>query len=167
MCVRSIAPFSTSHHLKSSILSGSTWTTAYNPCKMQIKHAGYGLLHGTVVLYVLSVLFGGAAWQPNNMYWAVIQALLSTVPLFVQLSTPSLEAVCRRLLSDGEAPPSSALPAGLSLLTSYFGGLVVPLDWGQPWQRWPKPGLVGASVGSLIGWLVVGARLLLQRKPKR
>lgn len=134
----------------------------------QVAAAASGFVHGAAAFYVLAVLFGGWLWQPTNVHWAAVQALLSAVPLFLEVGTASGAQVWRRLVEPGGVSastsasalpaaslPATCLPAGLALLGSYLGAVVVPLDWNQPWQAWPGPGIWAAAGASLAGWTLL------------
>ncbi|RLU22320.1 hypothetical protein DMN91_004598 [Ooceraea biroi] len=54
-----------------------------------------------------------------------------------------------------------------TILGTWLGATVIPLDWDRPWQAWPIPCVIGALLGYLIGHFVTLIRTLLMPKLHR
>ncbi|GAB1868094.1 hypothetical protein CAJAP_09173 [Camponotus japonicus] len=58
-----------------------------------------------------------------------------------------------------------------TILGTWLGAIVNPLDWDRPWQAWPIPCIIGALLGYLIAHFVILLKILptpkLHRKVHR
>ncbi|KAK2580761.1 hypothetical protein KPH14_011384 [Odynerus spinipes] len=42
-----------------------------------------------------------------------------------------------------------------TLLGTWMGAIVIPLDWDRPWQVWPIPCVTGALLGYMIAHFII------------
>ena len=126
----------------------------------------FSFLAGFVVFYFLSVLFGGKLVSSPSAVWAVVQSAFCAVPLSFHFYDPPRHDKSRSTLL-GKQYEALLVPAVSSVLGSYFGCCVIPLDWNEPWQTWPIPGIAGCVIGALLGWAWVLAKMLSSRYETR
>ncbi|KAG5328207.1 PIGF protein, partial [Acromyrmex heyeri] len=48
----------------------------------------------------------------------------------------------------------------MTILGTWLGAIVIPLDWDRPWQAWPIPCVIGALLGYLIGHFITLVKML-------
>lgn len=67
-----------------------------------------------------------------------------------------------------QSPTEASLFYGcLGLLVgNWLACVVIPLDWGRAWQRWPIPNAVGGSVSYLLATILVGCHCCWSKKGK-
>lgn len=119
-----------------------------------------GFVVGWCALYLFVVLLGSTLLNRNTAWWALLQAGLAVVPLYVADDTGSAGSVATAalvFLHEGPAalPPTmrrAMIPSATSLFGSFCGSLLVLLDWGRPWQPWPIPAVRGCLIGAAVGW---------------
>ncbi|XP_012260408.1 phosphatidylinositol-glycan biosynthesis class F protein [Athalia rosae] len=71
-------------------------------------------------------------------------ALLTGAPL--QTSNVIVEAVQRNIKA--------------TLLGTWIGATVIPLDWNKPWQTWPIPCIIGALLGYMVAHFMTLVKML-------
>lgn len=54
-----------------------------------------------------------------------------------------------------------------TILGTWLGATVIPLDWDRPWQVWPIPCVIGALLGYLIAHFITLVRTLPAPKLRR
>jgi len=111
------------------------------------------LVFSTASFHFISIILGGA-WFSNfleTLTWAFFMAILSFYRVELVHSGKGSD-----LLKGTSKNPSvrgiqwSAIGATIG---SWFGAVLLPLDWGEPWQKWPIPLVMGAEVGLFTGAL--------------
>jgi hypothetical protein len=121
-------------------------------CVFQSMHFVFRCGIGAASILALALLCGAPIGSAATWRWLALQ---------IALAVPSLALALRswtevftvgiwpeRWLSESPL----LLPAAASLLGSWLGAVVIPLDWGQSWQAWPT----GSSYGCIVGFLLGG-----------
>ncbi|XP_064484534.1 uncharacterized protein LOC135397114 isoform X2 [Ornithodoros turicata] len=120
------------------------------------------------VFYVLAVLFGAPLTEQmsETLLFSIHLAALTTLPLVVTRDTTP-KALHNLFFGDGSI--RCALPGGpnadhrtrvltraamFAVAGAWAGAAALPLDWDRPWQQWPTPCVLGASVGHLLAFLL-------------
>jgi hypothetical protein len=109
---------------------------------------------GAASILVLAVLCGAPIESAATWRWLALQFALAAPSLaFALRSWTEVVTVGiwpERWLSESPL----LLPAAASLIGSWFGAVIIPLDWGQSWQAWPTGSIYGCIVGFLTGGVI-------------
>ncbi|XP_023675997.2 phosphatidylinositol-glycan biosynthesis class F protein [Paramormyrops kingsleyae] len=101
----------------------------------------------------------------------LLQSVLETFSLAVLLSTfttlrclcllgPNIQAWIRVFSRDGAMSvwdTSLQITTACSIMGAWLGAFPIPLDWDRPWQVWPIPCTLGATLGFLSGLVIAPA----------
>ncbi|CAN7999660.1 unnamed protein product [Ixodes hexagonus] len=112
-----------------------------------------GLLAVSVLFFhVLAVLFGAPLFEDveETLCLGVHLTVLTVLPLVLSAGRTSVAALHKTLLDhrgcESRLESVQRLGALGALAGAWLGCMALPLDWDRPWQRWPIPCLVGASL---------------------
>jgi hypothetical protein len=114
-----------------------------------------GVLLGVPYFYISAVVLGAPLKEmgERTLAWAWMMSLLVAGPLAA--AAPSLREL--KLPPLWKGPPREGTVVRYRALGcclgAWLGAMVVPLDWGMPFQEWPLPLVVGAVVGHNCGTL--------------
>ncbi|CAG5107993.1 Similar to Alcohol dehydrogenase class-3 (Saara hardwickii) [Cotesia congregata] len=103
-----------------------------------------------IVYYAAIVLFGAplTTHHEETSMLALILTALTFVPPSLQLGVDN--ALC--LLTGAQVPSNNIIAQAMyrniqcTLVGTWCGAIVIPLDWDRPWQEWPIPCVIGAFV---------------------
>ena len=129
---------------------------------------GASVAVGIFFYYVSAVLFGAPMFEllPKTIMWATIQSVFSLVPI-AAARTFDLN-LWKRLYALNDARSAfemSASWAGMcSIVGAWLGACLIPLDWGEPWQKWPITLIHGGSLGFVVGHIVAYMKLCSLQK---
>lgn len=114
---------------------------------------GAGLLAASVLFFhVLAVLFGAPLFEDveETLCFGVHMTILTVLPLVLCAGRTTVAALHKTLLDHRgcESRLESLQRVGAlgALAGAWLGCITLPLDWDRPWQQWPIPCLLGASL---------------------
>jgi len=129
-----------------------------------------GIVLGVPMFYVGAVLFGAPMTElvTQTMTWSVIQSMFVVLPL---AAARKFEIhLWKRVYALNDARSVFELCsswAGIgSIIGAWFGACLIPLDWDEPWQKWPITLIYGGSLGFVVGH-VVGYYQIKKRLKKK
>ncbi|KAG8036399.1 hypothetical protein G9C98_003721 [Cotesia typhae] len=107
-----------------------------------------------IVYYAAIVLFGAplTTHHEETSMLALILTALTFVPPSLHLGVDN--ALC--LLTGAQVPSNNIIAQAMyrnikcTLVGTWCGAIVIPLDWDRPWQEWPIPCVIGAFVGYIV-----------------
>lgn len=120
-------------------------------------------MFSTIIFDILEVCAGAPFFesQSRTVSLAIMLTILTvlspcltigydkTIDLFLNISTFSEERMYNRMI----------INVCGTLIGTWLGAVVIPLDWDRPWQVWPIPcyfsGLLGNMIGNLINILPI------------
>ena len=116
-------------------------------------------LASIIIIYLITVTFGASLIEDFNgtLFFSILISSISFMPCFILIEHQDPFSLLTRLFIKNEY--NSNLEIRLvklslgAIIGSWFGALVIPLDWDRWWQEWPISCCIGALVGSLIGLL--------------
>lgn len=119
-------------------------------------------LASIIIIYLITVTFGASLIEDFNgtLLFSILISSISFMPSFILIEHQDPFSLLTRLFIKNEY--NSNLEIRLvklslgAIIGSWFGALVIPLDWDRWWQEWPISCCIGALVGSFIGLLFSG-----------
>ncbi|EZA47446.1 Alcohol dehydrogenase class-3 [Ooceraea biroi] len=125
----------------------------------------------SIIYYVMIVLFGAPVLTDHEETTMLVITLLTLtfVPTSLHLGVDSALDILVGAYAQKGNILADALRINIqtTILGTWLGATVIPLDWDRPWQAWPIPCVIGALLGYLIGHFVTLIRTLLMPKLHR
>ncbi|XP_012526892.2 phosphatidylinositol-glycan biosynthesis class F protein [Monomorium pharaonis] len=129
----------------------------------------------SIIYYVMIVLFGAPVLTDHEETTMLVVTLITLT--FVSTSLHLGVDTALDILMGTYSQKSNVLADALKLniqstiLGTWLGATVIPLDWDRPWQTWPIPCVIGALLGYLIAHFITLVKTLpapkLHRKVRR
>lgn len=125
-----------------------------------------GVVGSVLPCYVIAVLYGAPMTTliPQTLSWGVIQSIFVVLPLAAARNAEV--SLWRRVYALNDARTAFELCASWagigSVVGAWFGACLIPLDWDEPWQKWPITLIHGASLGFIVGHVVAYFRVKAQ-----
>ncbi|XP_011301750.1 glycosylphosphatidylinositol anchor biosynthesis protein 11 [Fopius arisanus] len=127
------------------------------------------------IYYVLIILFGAplSTHREETSMLAITLTTLTFVTPSLHVGVDATLGILSRLQFSNSNIIAEAMSLNIkaTLLGTWLGAIVIPLDWDRPWQVWPIPCVIGALVGymiahfiTLIKMLPIGGVLRLNKK---
>jgi len=124
---------------------------------------------GVIVLHLAAVLCGAPLFE--NFYgtflWAAMISALTFLPIGIVTGENDPEWMLEENVSSERAKWFVGVPALSTIIGAWVGAIAIPLDWHEPWQKWPIPCTYSALFGYFIGVMLVCLLLPLIPKHKR
>lgn len=125
----------------------------------------------SLVYYIVVILFGGPllTHHEETIMLTITLTSLTLIPATLHLGIDEAVAV----LIGAPLQTSNLLVEAVqrnikaTLLGTWLGATVIPLDWGRPWQDWPIPCITGALVGYMISHFVTLIKIIPALRSKR
>ncbi|KAH0944453.1 hypothetical protein HN011_007622 [Eciton burchellii] len=122
----------------------------------------------SIVYYVIIVLFGAPLltdYEETTML-VITLLILTFFPTSLHLGVDNALDVLLGTYTQKSNILADALKINIqtTILGTWLGATVIPLDWDHPWQAWPIPCVIGALFGYLIGHIITLIRTLLVPK---
>eukprot|EP01113_Clastostelium_recurvatum_P007195 TRINITY_DN13339_c0_g1_i3.p1 TRINITY_DN13339_c0_g1~~TRINITY_DN13339_c0_g1_i3.p1 ORF type:complete len:187 (-),score=21.23 TRINITY_DN13339_c0_g1_i3:119-679(-) len=144
------------------------------PFNRKILRATLGLCMGSVVFYLLAVLYGASLFDGglDTLLWSCMMSSMCVVPGALLLGLKDRSAWANLYLGAASLTnPIECMCYGLTVgcvFGAWLGAIPIPLDWDRPWQVWPISCTYGGLIGYMIAGLVVTIRMqLTSSRPKR
>lgn len=126
------------------------------------KSAGCVLMV-TLMFYVLAVLFGAPIFSKmeETLMLSMLVASMTVVPSCMNVGADQTMSFLIGRSEDGFLLNDMIVRyIQFTILGTWLGAIVIPLDWDRPWQEWPISCAVGAMSGHLFAHVVMLVRLL-------
>lgn len=125
------------------------------------------IISATSIFYIVAVLFGAplCSEQEETFMFSVLMTVLTVFPLVLHLGIDTTYNILKSATINYETDILAKIlttSSKLTLLGSWLGAIVIPLDWDRPWQVWPVP----CSLGSLLGFIISEFLILLLHMPR-
>lgn len=125
----------------------------------------------SIVYYIVIVLFGAPVFTDHEETTMLVITLLTLtfVPTSLHLGVDNALDILMGAHSQKGNILADALRINIqaTILGTWLGATVIPLDWDHPWQVWPVPCVIGALLGYLIAHFITLVRTLPALKPYR
>lgn len=125
----------------------------------------------SMVYYTVVVLFGAPILTDHEETTMLVMTLLTLtfVPTSLHLGVDNALDVLIGAYSQKSGILVDALRTNIqaTILGTWLGATVIPLDWDRPWQVWPIPCVIGALLGYLIAHFITLVRTLPAPKLRR
>lgn len=118
----------------------------------------------SIIYYIVIILFGAPVFmhhEETTMLTATL-TILTFVPASLHLGVDgALEILTGAQLQKGNILVD-AIKINIqgTLLGTWLGAIVIPLDWDRPWQVWPIPCVLGALFGYTIAHFITLVKIL-------
>jgi hypothetical protein len=134
-----------------------------HPGTVTLRRVLAAVVFGFPLTLVAGMLFGApCSW--NAAQWAMMQAIVTVLPFALYTRVASAEDALRFIAEKDNVVNESAalvLPGCFSLLGSWMGSVLIPLDWNVPYQIFPICNTYGSALGLVAGWMYVLVKRLL------
>ncbi|XP_076655495.1 phosphatidylinositol glycan anchor biosynthesis class F [Halictus rubicundus] len=118
----------------------------------------------SVVYYIIIVLFGAPLFvhHEETTMLTVTLTTLTFVPASLHLGVDSALEIMTGIQSQKDNVLANAVKTNVqaTLLGTWLGAIVIPLDWDRPWQAWPIPCVIGALLGYMTAHFITLAQTL-------
>lgn len=118
----------------------------------------------SIVYYVALVLFGAPVLthHEETTMLTVTLTTLTFVPASLQLGVDATVDILMGMQSQKGNILADAAKINIqaTILGTWLGAIVIPLDWDQPWQAWPIPCFLGALLGYMTAHVVTLVKTL-------
>lgn len=127
----------------------------------------------SIIYYIIIILFGAPVFMHHEetTMLTVTLTTLTFIPASLHLGVDgALEIITGAQSQKGNVLVEAVkMNIQVTLLGTWLGAIVIPLDWDRPWQAWPIPCVTGALLGYMIAHFITLAKTLpilrLGRKP--
>ncbi|XP_008554247.1 phosphatidylinositol-glycan biosynthesis class F protein [Microplitis demolitor] len=117
-----------------------------------------------IVYYIGIVLFGAPliTHQEETTMLAVILSELTFIPASIQLGIDDTLTLLTLFPLPSNNIIAEAMDRNIksTVLGTWLGAIVIPLDWDRPWQEWPIPCAIGALIGYIVANFICFIKLL-------
>lgn len=118
----------------------------------------------SVVYYIAIILFGAPVFMHHEetTMLTITLTCLTFVPASLHLGTDTaLDIIIGTQMQKGNVLVDAVkMNIQITLLGTWLGAIVIPLDWDRPWQAWPIPCVTGALLGYMIAHFITLAKTL-------
>ncbi|XP_011629607.1 phosphatidylinositol-glycan biosynthesis class F protein [Pogonomyrmex barbatus] len=125
----------------------------------------------SIVYYIIIVLFGAPVLTDHEETTMLVITLitLTFVPTSLHLGVDNALDILTGTYSQKGNILADALRLNIqaTILGTWLGATVIPLDWDRPWQIWPIPCIIGALLGYLIAYFITVIKTLTTLKLHR
>lgn len=117
-------------------------------------------LTSVLIIHFIVVLFGASLFDFENTFlFSIFISLICVMPLLILIehSNPVdllFRVFIKQELNDLIEARCATISRG-TLVGSWLGALVIPLDWDRWWQVFPIPCVFGAILGAVISSLTL------------
>ena len=126
------------------------------------------LISSTLIIHLILILFGASLTSDlmNTFLFSLFLCLICVMPAFILIEHSDPIDLLFRLLIKQEFHNNTELKCFImtkaTIIGSWFGALVIPLDWDRWWQVFP----ISCFFGALCGILCAGLYILFKFKSK-
>ncbi|XP_031845110.1 phosphatidylinositol glycan anchor biosynthesis class F [Nomia melanderi] len=118
----------------------------------------------SVTYYIIIILFGAPVFMHHEetTMLTVTLTTLTFVPASLHLGVDGALEIITGTQSQKGNIFADAVKTNIqaTLLGTWLGAIVIPLDWDRPWQAWPIPCVIGALLGYMIAHFITLAKTL-------
>lgn len=118
----------------------------------------------SIIYYVIVVLFGAPllSHHEETIMLAITLTTLTFVPTSLHLGVDTALSILTgtHIQSVGLFVQAIKTNVKATLLGTWLGAIVIPLDWDRPWQAWPIPCITGALIGYMIAHFITLVKML-------
>ncbi|XP_066603616.1 phosphatidylinositol-glycan biosynthesis class F protein [Prorops nasuta] len=125
----------------------------------------------SLIYYVVILLFGAPilTHREETIMLTITLSSLTFVPASLHLGVDTALSI---LLATQKLKGSLLVDAvkvniKATLLGTWLGAIVIPLDWDRPWQAWPIPCVTGAFFGYMLAHFITLLKTLLMFETKK
>lgn len=148
---------------------------SWTKCLREVFKFSLTALVLSIVYYVMIVLFGAPVLTDHEETTMLVITLitLTFVSTSLHLGVDNALEILTGTYSQKGNILADALKLNIqaTILGTWLGATVIPLDWDRPWQAWPIPCVIGALLGYLIAHFITLIKTLpapkLHRKVHR
>lgn len=122
------------------------------------------------LVYFVSFTFGAYLFEnfERTLFFSILISLLCIMPSFIYCKHNDPVALIDTLFfkQDFKDKVEYFLVnlAYSAIIGSWFGALVIPLDWDRWWQEWPISCCFGALIGFVLGFFVTIVKNFSRKK---
>ncbi|XP_035731956.1 phosphatidylinositol-glycan biosynthesis class F protein-like [Vespa mandarinia] len=113
----------------------------------------------SIIYYFLIVMFGAPVFNQHEetTMLTIILTCLTFVPASLHLGVNTAVNILtgRETQKDNIFINAANIVIKTTLLGTWTGAIVIPLDWDRPWQVWPIPCVTGALLGYTIAHFII------------
>lgn len=110
------------------------------------------LLFILAIFYFCAVIFGAPLLSQHyeTFFFSLLMTILTAVPCILHMDTEEVLPLFLSVFEGTDIHTYYFWNIRLTILGSWLGAVVIPLDWDRPYQKWPISCCIGAMVGCYI-----------------
>ncbi|EGC30282.1 hypothetical protein DICPUDRAFT_83760 [Dictyostelium purpureum] len=155
--------------IASTHLGFSLFAYPGNP-STKINRSIFGLLSGTLIFYIILILFGAPFLKSvhTTFFYGYLLSAMCVVPPSILLgSNPqNWKELFLNQNHSNIIETCCVIVVVSSLLMSWVGAFPIPLDWDRPWQVWPISCVYSSMFGHILGLFISTIYSLLYKEKK-
>lgn len=148
---------------------GSTRDKQIKHRKVYYKNKAKGIIlfAGMILVYYsISIILGASflSEQEETLMFSLLLAAFTVIPACLNLGSDTTILLLTDLSFNNGDYFCETIKRNISftLLGAWLGSIVIPLDWDRPWQVWPIPCSLGATIGYSASHIVTVFSLIPQ-----
>ncbi|KAK0079284.1 hypothetical protein PV325_001441 [Microctonus aethiopoides] len=150
--------------IDSRLISGSRTKKSWTKVLKEILKFLVLIFIISIIYYIIIVLFG-APLSTHHEETTMLTVTLSTLTFVPPCLHLGVDIALPLLTGDQPFKNNIVIEAmsrniKLTLLGTWLGAIVLPLDWDRPWQVWPIPCVIGALIGYMIAHYITLIKVL-------
>lgn len=105
-----------------------------------------------VIFYFSAVLFGAPVFSQHyeTFFFALMMTVLTALPCILHVPIEDIPKLFLLLFEGTDLHTYYFWNIRLTILGSWLGAVMIPLDWNKPYQKWPIPCCIGALGGCYL-----------------
>lgn len=102
--------------------------------------------------YFSAVIFGAPLLSQHyeTFFFSLLMTILTALPCVLHLETENVLTLFLSVFEGTDIHTYYFWNIRLTILGSWLGAVMIPLDWDRPYQKWPVSCCIGAMGGSYI-----------------
>lgn len=120
--------------------------------------------------YFGAVIFGAPVLSQHyeTFFFSLLMTILTALPCILHVNLEHIPTLFLSIFEGTDIHPHYFWNIRLTVLGSWLGAVIIPLDWDRPYQKWPIPCSIGALGGCYLAnvFSLLGRRFF-KRKPSK
>lgn len=137
-----------------------SWTRSFK----EIMKFTFSALALSIIYYIVIILFGAPVLsdREGTAMLVITLLILTFVPASLHLGVGNALELLINIQSQKDNILAEALRTNviMTILGTWLGATVIPLDWDRPWQVWPIPCVIGALLGYMSAHFITLSNVL-------
>lgn len=105
------------------------------------------------VFYFGAVILGASVFSEHyeTFFFSLLMTILTALPCVLHVNLENVSTLFLSVFEGTDLHPYYFWNIRFTILGSWLGAVIIPLDWDRPYQKWPIPCCIGALCGCYVG----------------